>query len=479
MKSYLYLPITSQPRELDAKLLLALFACERGFAPVLGYKTTFRAQLPRMKPGIYLAHNARQKARNIERLSEFGHRVSVLDEEVLVRQSDEIFMKKHPKDAFAHVDHILCWGEDDAGLWARSDEQPRCGTTVVGNPRLDLMRPELSRYHEDKVDKLRATYGNYVLLNTNFPAVNNKTPQGGGVRLSDWALDDRGQQIEQEFLSNKRAMFEAMRALVQPLAEAIAPVSLVVRPHPNEDHAPWKEAARGFDNVHVIFEGGVVPWLLGAKALVHNNCTTAVEAAVVGLPVLNYRPWHSNYDNPLAHVVGVDCKDTAAVAGLLRGLMNGKTIDLTPSQQEMLRHHIANLDGALSCERIVDLLCKSEPLETTSTAAELRKRIGITLWMRRLWLKRYTRLFTSRYGRKKRQFLKDTFPELPIRSLDFVMLDYSIEQIDLMMRQCPPMKLVELNARIAKFSATLSRFSGMQAVRLHNGLITILRHPHS
>jgi hypothetical protein len=38
----LYLPITSQPRELDAKLLLALFANERGINPVLGYKSAFQ-----------------------------------------------------------------------------------------------------------------------------------------------------------------------------------------------------------------------------------------------------------------------------------------------------------------------------------------------------------------------------------------------------------------------------------------------------
>jgi hypothetical protein len=35
----LYLPITSQPRELDAKLL---FANERGINAVLGYKSAFQ-----------------------------------------------------------------------------------------------------------------------------------------------------------------------------------------------------------------------------------------------------------------------------------------------------------------------------------------------------------------------------------------------------------------------------------------------------
>lgn len=471
--SYLYLPITSQPREQDAKLLLAMFACESGFTPVIGYRTAFRAQLHRLKPGMFLVHNARQRPRNIERLSSFGHRVLVLDEEALVRQSDEIFLKKHPKDAFKHVERILCWGENDAALWVDTEDRPRCETTIVGNPRMDLMRPELSGYYKKTVEKLRDNYGDYVILNTNFPAVNNKTSQGGGVRLSKWALDARGQQIEREFLDNKRAMFEATLALLQPLAEAISPLTLVVRPHPNENHAPWEEAAKGVDNIHVIFEGGVVAWLLGAKALVHNNCTTAVEAAVVGLPVLNFRPWQSKHDNPLVHEFGVNCENTVAVASVLRGLVDGNRCTLTSSQRDLLQRHVANFDGALSCQRIVRFLQSCELPLTEPAGADLSRRIGVRLWMQRLWLKRFARLILTRSGRRKYQFLRRNFPDLSVFSLDFVMLDYSVQQIDLMMRQRPPMKIDELNASIEKMSATVGGFSAMRAVKLHSGLIAI------
>ena len=469
----LYLPITSQPRELDAKLLLALVARERGITPLLGYKTTFRARLPNLDPGVYLSHNARDQAKFNDGIAAMGHQIYALDEEALVRQTDEIFLKKHPRNAFDDVHRVLCWGEDDAEMWARSDIKPACGTTVVGNPRMDLLRPELAGYFEERVAELRATYGDYVLLNTNFPTVNNVTPQGGGVRMKSWALDERGQQIEQEFLSNKRAMFEATLALIEPLARAIAPLSLVLRPHPNEDHAPWEDAAAELDNVHVVFEGGVVPWLIGARALVHNNCTTAVEAAVAGTPILNFRPWHSNYDNPLAHDLGRDCRDAQAIADALQELLDSDDDPLNEAQKKRLRYHVASYDGALSCDRIADYVNRPDGSTPARQAPGGMERARLALSLKMLWLWRFMQFVATKEGRKKQRFLKRNFPDLSIWSLDFAVLKYGEQQLDLMMRQFPPFRMDDLDARIARFAAATGRFSGMRAALDSNGLVTI------
>ena len=471
--TYLYLPITSQPRELDAKLLLALVAKEQGITPVLGYKTTFRARLPGLKPGTYLSHNARDQAKFNDEIAALGHRIFALDEEALVRQSDEIFLRKHPENAFEHVHRVLCWGEDDAQMWERCDITPPCGTKIVGNPRMDLLRPELAAYYAERVAELHDLYGEYVLLNTNFPTVNNATPQGGGVRMKNWALDDRGQQIEQEFLSNKKAMFEATLALLKPLAEALAPLSLVLRPHPNEDHTPWEKVAAELDNVHVTFEGGVVPWLIGAKALVHNNCTTAVESAVAGTPIINFRPWYSNYDNPLAHDLGTDCKDATAIAEAIRNLPDTSDSPLTDAQRERLRFHVASYDGDLSCDRIAAYVKDPDGSLAPGTPPGFFYRSKLALSLRWLWIKRFAKLLVSNTGKGKRRFLKENFPDYSIWSLDFAMLNYSQQQLDLMMRQYPPLDIAELEGRIARFAKSTGRFAGLHAVMDSGGLFTI------
>lgn len=470
----LYLPITSQPRELDSKMLLALFAREHGLNPIFGYKSAFQARLQSLPPGVFLAHNARQKSENLDRVKKFGHHILVLDEEALVRQSDEIFLKKHPRGAFDYVDHILTWGEDDRALWDRSGFDLHCDLSVVGNPRVDVMRKEVQPIYADTVSQIRSRFGQYVLLNTNFPTVNNLTPQGGGVRLSEWGRQGDGQRIERDFLGNKRAMYEKVLDIVRPLAKAIAPLTLVVRPHPNEDHEPWQRAVSGLPNAHAVFEGGVVPWLLGSRALVHNNCTTAVEAAVLGIPILNFRPWHSEFDNKLSHAFGVDCPDAESLAAAVRGIVDGKDYGLTAEQQKLLQHHIASVSGKFSCQRIVELASESGKSLTERNEGFLQAS-KTALSLKWLWLKRYIRWYVSSRGRKKRRFLREHYPEIKLRSLDFGQLRYSEEQFDLLMRQFPPLPTTYLDKRISAYSGALNRFKGFRSAIIANNLFTIVR----
>ncbi len=165
----LYLPVENLARELDGKLLLALVARERGWRPVIGHKAAIRGHRSILPPGIYLAHNARRgKAVFFERFGRYGHQSVVLDEEALVRQTDDIFLMKHEQDAFDKVSLVLTWGEDDAELWRRSQRIGPERVVVTGNPRMDVLRRDLRAFHQPEIDAIRERFGDYVLLNTNF-----------------------------------------------------------------------------------------------------------------------------------------------------------------------------------------------------------------------------------------------------------------------------------------------------------------------
>ena len=38
-----------------------------------------------------------------------------------------------------------------------------------------------------------------------------------------------------------------------------------------------------------------MPWIKNAFALLHNSCSTAVEAAVAGTPIITYAPFKRKY----------------------------------------------------------------------------------------------------------------------------------------------------------------------------------------
>ncbi len=468
-----YLPVTSQPREFDAKLLLALIAAERGHRAWIGYKSVFQTQLELLEPGVFLAHNARQKLQRQQLTRDYGHRIFVLDEEALVRQTDEIFLKKHPKGAFGPVSKILCWGQDDFDMWVRHGINAEQGRAIVGNLRFDLLRPELASFHEPDVQAIKARFGDYVLLNTNFPTVNNLTSRGGGVRMAPWAMDQHGKELTDGFLANKRAMFQAMLALVAPLAEAIFPLKLLVRPHPNEDHRPWYDAVQGLENAEVVFEGGVVPWLLGATALVHNNCTTAVEAAAAAVPVVNFNPWASEFDNGLSNAFGPVCRTTAEVAAALEAIRNSGGQRLPEERWDLLRRHVQSIDGPLSGDLIVSL---AEETVSGGGAAGLerpsRNRRAVSeMQALRLW--RLLKLYRTRNGWRTRRYVERTYPELRLYRLDHEQLNYTCEQFDLLMRQFPPLNLKDITEKIDRFAAACGRFAGLKPVLLSQQLMRI------
>ena len=43
---------------------------------------------------------------------------------------------------------------------------------ALGNPRFDLLRPELRGLYDDEVAKLRTRFGRFILINGNFANVN-------------------------------------------------------------------------------------------------------------------------------------------------------------------------------------------------------------------------------------------------------------------------------------------------------------------
>jgi surface carbohydrate biosynthesis protein len=444
----LYLPVEGLARELDGKLLLALIARERGWNAVIGYKHAIRDRRATLPPGFFLGHNARLKKPSMfRRMTKLGHRVAVLDEEALVRQTDEIFLMKHDRDAFANVSQVLTWGEDDAAFWRRSSRVDPARVTVTGNPRMDMLRPDLRAFHDPEVGAIRERFGDYLLINTNFPTVNHYVPERETLVLAKATPEDAASKQRTDFLEHKRALFEGLLRAVPKIAAAIAPTRLVVRPHPSERHDPWIEAAKDAPNAEVVSEGSVVPWLAGARALIHNGCTSAVEAAVLGTTVLSYRPVTSEtYDNPLPNGVGIECFDEDELVAAVKDVLEKGTPSMTEDRRALLERHVASMTGPLACERVVeafDRLVAEEGIPTGPGALK-RMRANLKIQRRTQW-----RLLQEKLSAEGR-----------------VRLAY----IDRKMSQMTPQRMDE---RIARFQSTLGRFEGRRARPLGKYLFAI------
>ncbi len=443
--SLLIVPVENQVRELDAKLLLACAAAERGLPVVLGSRTYVHFVMPQLPRGLFLAKSLRSLSqRMLNIIHGLGHDIVAWDEESLVRyDSPEYYSWRYSKDTFKVVDHLFAWGVDDAEFFKRYPGYGGAPVHVTGNPRIDLLRPELRAYFAPEVAELRKRYGEFILVNTNFSFVNNFVP---ALNLIQRDLQGRpnvsrtGLGMSLPFATgmaaHQQAIYDHFRELMPKLAEWFPRQRIVLRPHPSEDHDVWRRILRDCPQVEVIHEGNVVPWLMAARVLLHNGCTTAVEASVLETPAVSYMPVTSDtcdyhLPNGLSH-----CASTPeGVRQMLEGILSGRLGPVDEAIRERLfRRHLAATRGPLACDRVVDVLLASgyaghrpAPMPATRFSAQVRCH-----W--RTLQKRVNSLRPNH--RNSVAYHAHRFPDI---------------------------SAAELNERIARFRRLLGRFNGVRA----------------
>lgn len=278
--------------------------------------------------------------------------------------SPEYFAWRYSQRSFRAITRFFAWGEDDAAMFTRYDGYTGAPIHVTGNPRMDLLRPDLRAIFDDEVTALRRRFGRFVLVNTNFSFVNHFTPgqnlvlpAAAGVRVG---RSGRGLSVEfaTGMAAHQETIFAAFRRALPRLAAAFPRTTFVLRPHPSESKAPWSALLAGQPTVHVVQEGNVVPWLMASQCVVHNGCTTAVEANLLGTPTIAFMPITAQrFDYHLPNSLSLRVHDEDALEAMLDDVLQGRRMAPDAARQaRRLQHHLAPLDGPLAADRIVDAL---------------------------------------------------------------------------------------------------------------------------
>ncbi len=359
--SILIIPVETQVREMDAKLLLACMAAERGFPVIIGSRAFVHYKVSSIPRGVYLAKSMRTLSiRMFTILRQLGHEIVAWDEEGLLRDADtEYYRWRLSPFTMRQVSHLIAWGLDDARTFRSYPGYHGGPIHIAGNPRIDLMRPELRDFYRPEVESIRERFGNFVLVNTNFSKVNHFYPELSELKK---AIEAEGTSAANPFDigkgRHKLALFTHFQEMLPPLCEALSGYNVVVRPHPAENNEPWLAIATRCCNLHVTNDGNVIPWLMAARALIANSCTTQVEAAVVGTPTVSYQPVRAEeFDFELPNSLGRRVSSLDELCATVRAMAKGDLGPLDYSERrKILDQHIAALDGPLASERMVQVL---------------------------------------------------------------------------------------------------------------------------
>jgi hypothetical protein len=115
--------------------------------------------------------------------------------------------------------------------------------------------------------------------------------------------------------------------------------------------------------VKVTNEGNVIPWLMATKALVHNGCTTGVEAYIMKVPAVTYMATRNEYYDygyfRLPNTVSHRCDNFEQLQKTLSNIFSGALGPADGNEQEaLMQYHLEAQSGPLACDRITDVIEK-------------------------------------------------------------------------------------------------------------------------
>lgn len=250
----LLIPLEIKVRELHAKLLLASVATEYGFKVLLGDGRILRQRLGDWPGGLFLDKGVPpNRTARFARLRRKGHQIVAWCEEGLTLVDPEEYLRgKINPGALEQLECFFAWGPYQERLITGRYPEFAQKIAVVGNPRIDLLRPEMTGLFAAESDSLREYYGPFILINSNFALCNHFKGDGAFLEAMKRAGKVSTLQEEQRvqgWIDYRQRVFQAFLDAIGPLSRAFPRKTIVIRPHPSEDHSIWEAMAANYANV--------------------------------------------------------------------------------------------------------------------------------------------------------------------------------------------------------------------------------------
>lgn len=352
-------------RDLDGVALLAWQLARQGAECFLVPMYTQGFDVPALQPDVVVANYVRRN--NLDLLKQYkraGMRVAVLDTEGAISRSAELYAHMVGMSGCKDFVDLYCvWGDEQRDAFIAQGVMPAERVRVTGCPRYDFCapkwRPALAPSGESP---------GFVLINTNFPVVNPRFSSGTKGELKIWKRVGVDADWAAQFATDSRQAFESMLAICDRLANDFPGVQFVLRPHPFEDLAAYQTLEQR-PNFKVRQSGTVLGWLHDACLLLHQNCSTAVEAVMLDKSPVSLE-WFNTPALAMPSPTRVSC--LAANYGDLRtcvlrattGQAPETTAECVEARQSILHGQYAGADGDSAARTAAYLLalCDDTPV---------------------------------------------------------------------------------------------------------------------
>lgn len=385
MAKFLYLPIEIAARELDARLLVALFAVKSGMEVLVGQKWLLQQNAAALPPGAFLFKTmSPSDSSNMLKASRHGHRIFAIDEEMPGLGEGCGELKWVQEQAVDICDAVFLPGVAHLEAMQKRFPVHQMKFYSTGNPRWDLLRAELRGLYKKEADSLRRRYGPYVLVNTNVGLMNSA--KGSPDKLirnltKDGRLDfsqEKDRNWAEEAKSFQAASLDASISFVKKFSKAEPNRTILVRPHPTENLSTYRDAFGNNPRVTVVFEGPAAPWIMAADILVHTACTTANEAFALGVPAVCINTGRSIfYEYFVSQKVSLEAEGVEQAVQLVKETLHNSGATALSQKQKMkttFDRFFAAGTGKFAAERMTEIMLDATQFVPLSSAIQKRKK---------------------------------------------------------------------------------------------------------
>lgn len=414
-KSWIYLPIETKVRELHGKMFLSLVAAEKGFDVVIGSRNGIYPRLSFLPKGIMFGFGLSENfSKNYKKFQDQGLKVVTWDEEGLVTLREDLYLHHRVSEKTMNfIETFFCWGEKHASVIKKISAKTKCEVFVTGNPRFDLLRPEYKNIFNEDAEKIKKKYGKIILINTNFGHANHYLGDDfsiNSIRQRGWMDNPDDEKYFLRLMDWQKEMFYKFQEAIPDLSRKFKNHTIIVRPHPSENQDVWKNIAKKFTNVLVIHSGNVIPWLISADIIMHNGCTTAIEACLLGAKVVSYRPFIiEDLETKLPNEISMQTYNKEDLLATIEKMISEKCDSAKASREKCLGFYVSGITGKTSSEMIID---KVEEIENARNSRRINK-IGLLFFNIAIFVLRVTRkLFLRQRESINEIYQKHKMPKL-------------------------------------------------------------------
>jgi surface carbohydrate biosynthesis protein len=365
---YIYIPIEVKDREIEGRSLLAIAAAERGHTVILGGKedTIGLPKKGKLPPGIIHEKSLTPGPSKILRLKNLlkqGNVITSQDEESgLLDKSYENFAKsRFSEKTVSLASCIFTWGEHDANYLKNKYQSCEDKFIITGSPRVDLWRKEFAFYFTNKTQLPEIEGKRYILISSNFAGLLNKN-RFWSVLANSRALGYFKKDIEKEYENYKSASFQIKLVgefvrMIRTVSVEFPDIKILMRPHPVESVDAWKYLIGEYPNVIVKRKGTITGLIRQAEMVIHNGCTTALEASIIGTPRIAYRPVTSKYEREIPNGVSYEAFSLSECLDMVSAILAGNKIpgseNVGIKTEKIISSRFANISGDFAVDRII------------------------------------------------------------------------------------------------------------------------------